>query len=106
MVLLGEVWWHDEGEFGIADVIGFRPQRLWMASANGTASSRGNLESGLWLQDPALLREAQKSLTGLLRHSEEFDPDADLLEPDLVEPEFDDVAFAEYLAAMPDEDEQ
>lgn len=106
MVLLGEVWWHDEDEFGIADVISFRPQRLWMASANGTASSRGNLESGLWLQDPALLREAQKFLTGLLRHSEEFDPDADLPEPDLVEPEFDDVAFADYLAAMPDEDKQ
>jgi hypothetical protein len=40
MVLLGELWWHDEDEFGTADMIGFRPQRLWVASANGTASSR------------------------------------------------------------------
>jgi hypothetical protein len=30
MVLLGEVWWHDEDDFGTADVIGFRPQRLWI----------------------------------------------------------------------------
>lgn len=106
MVLLGEVWWHDEDGLGnVADVTGFRPQQLWVASANGTASSRGNLECGFWLHDPALLREAQKFLTRLLRHSEDFDPDADLLEPDLVEPDYDDEAFAEAVASMPDWDD-
>lgn len=110
LALLGEVWWHDEDEFGhVTDVIGFRPQRLWVASANGTASSRRNLECGFWLHDSALLREAQNFLTGLLRHSEDFDPDANTLEPDLVEPDYDDAAFAEAAASMrewdDDEDE-
>jgi len=105
MVLLGEVWWHDEDEFGDADVIGFRPQRLWVASANGTASSRRNLEFGFWLHDPELLRQAMQFLTELLSHSEEFDPDADVLEPGLVEPDYDDAAFAEALASMPGWDE-
>jgi hypothetical protein len=105
MVLLGELWWHDEDEFGTADVTGFRPQRLWVASANGTASSRRNLEFGFWLHDPELLRQATRFLTELLRHSEDFDPEADALEPDLVEPDYDDVAFAEALASMPDWDE-
>lgn len=105
MVLLGEVWWHDEDEFGgVADVIGFRPQRLWIASANGTASSRSNLEFGLWLNDGVLLREAQRFLTNLLRHSEDFDPDANLPEPDLVEPDYDDMAFAEAAALQDWED--
>jgi hypothetical protein len=101
MVLLGEVWWHDEDEFGSEDVIGFRPRRLWVASANGTTSSRSNLEYGFWLNDPAVLREAQGFLSRLLRHSEDFDPDADDPEPELVEPSYDDVAFAEALAAEP-----
>ncbi|TMQ99253.1 hypothetical protein ETD83_18035 [Actinomadura soli] len=53
MLLLGELWWHDEDELGgVDDVISFRPQRLWLASANGTSSSRENLEFGLWLDDP------------------------------------------------------
>ena len=105
MVLLGELWWHDEDEFGPAEVIGFRPQRLWVASANGTASSRRNLEFGFWLHDPELLRQAKRFLTELLRHSEDFDPGADALEPEFVEPDYDDAAFAEALASMPDWDE-
>jgi hypothetical protein len=103
MVLLGEVWWHDEDALGhVADVIGFEPQRLWVASANGTRSSRKSLEFGFWLDDPELLRQAKRFLTELLSYSEEFDPDADVPEPSLVEPEYDDEAFAE---AMPDWDE-
>lgn len=105
MVLLGEVWWHDEDELGgVADVIGFRPQRLWIASANGTSSSRSNLEFGFWLSDGALLREAERFLTNLLSHSEDFDPDADVPEPDLVEPDYDDEAFAEAAALLDWED--
>jgi hypothetical protein len=68
IVLLGELWRHDAGEFDSADVIGFRPQQLWLGSANGTASSRANLEFGVWMADPALLRQAIRFLAGLLRH--------------------------------------
>lgn len=98
MVLLGEVWWHDEDEFGTADVIGFRPERLWIASANGTTSSRANLEYGFWIYDGKLLREAKQFLARLLQHSEDFDPDADTVKPDLVEPGYDDIAMAEAAA--------
>lgn len=98
MLLLGELWWHDEDDFGPADVTGFRPQRLWLGSANGTASSRANLEFGTWHTDPVLLGEAARFLGGLLCHSEDLDPDLHDLEPDLVEPDYDDAAFAEALA--------
>lgn len=97
MVVLGELWWHDEDEFGTADVTGFRPKKLWLASANGTASSRANLEFGVWLTDPALLREATRFLGGLLSHSEDLDPDTPGMEPDLVEPDYDDAAFFEAI---------
>lgn len=95
MMLLGELWWHDEVEFGVGDVIGFRPQRLWLGSANGTSSSRENLEFGVWLDDPTLLHEAKRFLTQVLNSSEGLDPDSHDLEPDLIEPEYDEEAFAE-----------
>jgi hypothetical protein len=98
MVLLGELWWHDEDDFGSADVTGFRPRRLWLASANGTAGSRANLEFGFWVTDPVLLSEATRFLAGLLCHSEDLDPDAQDMDPDLIEPDYDDAALAEALA--------
>jgi hypothetical protein len=106
MILLGELWWHDEDDLGhVADLIGFRPQRLWLSSANGTASSRRNLEFGLWIDDVDLLRAAKDFLTQVLRYSEGLDPDAHDLEPDLVAPDYDDEAFAETVAAYVNDDE-
>jgi len=95
MVLLGELRWHDEDEFGIADILSFWPRRLWVGSANGTLSSRSSLEFGCWLDDPELLRQATQFLTQVLRHSEDLDPDSDVMEPELVDPEFDEQAMAE-----------
>lgn len=106
MLLLGHVWWHDEDEFGSADVIGFRPERLWLGSANGTGSSRANLEFGLWMADPVLLREATRFLAAILRRSENLNPDAHDMEAELVEPEYDDVAFAEAAALLDDVGEE
>lgn len=102
MLLLGELWWHDEDDFGAADITGFRPQKLWLGSANGTASSRANLEFGMWVTDPVLFRQATEFLAGLLRHSEDLDPDAPGMKPDLVEPDYDDAEFAEALANYED----
>lgn len=103
MVLLGDLWWHDEDSLGhVTEVIGFRPQRLWVGSANGTASSRSSLEFGMWLEDPPLLKEAKRFLTQVLQHSEDLDPDTDHSTPTLVEPDFDDDAFAEYLSDYDD----
>ncbi|MFB6887732.1 hypothetical protein ACFCX4_00245 [Kitasatospora sp. NPDC056327] len=107
MLLLGELWWHDEdGLGGVADVIGFTPHRLWVGSANGTESSRRSLEFGLWLDDPGLMRAAQQFLVKVLAHSEELDPASDDLNPDLVEPEYDDEAMWEAMTALLDGDDE
>lgn len=111
MVLLGHLWWHDEGLSGYPeDVIGFTSERLWLGSANATRSSRSNLEFGVWLDDLDLRNGAQRFLAQVMAHSESIDPDGDLFEPDLVEFEYDNAAFAEYLAEfggdpLDDEDE-
>lgn len=101
MLLLGELWWHDEDPLGgVADVVGFTPQRLWLGSANGTESSRRSLEFGLWMDDPALMKAAQTFLVEVLAQSEELDPDSDDLTPDLVLPDYDDEAMWEAMASF------
>ncbi|MFF2205548.1 hypothetical protein [Streptomyces sp. NPDC058145] len=104
MLLLGELWWHDEDGSGtVADVIGFRPSRLWLGSANGTESSRRSLEFGLWTQDPGLMKAAQKFLVEVMAQSEELDPDSNTLTPDLVEPDYDDEQMWEAYTALADD---
>lgn len=99
LVLLGNLWWHDEGPLGdVTDVFGFAPERLWVGSANGTRSSRSNLEMGVWLNDPQLLNAARRFLTAVIRHSEDIDSTNDVLEPEFASFEFDDEAMAEASA--------
>jgi hypothetical protein len=99
LALLGRMWWHDEGPLGhVEDVLGFTPHRLWISSANFTDSSRRNLEFGHWTEEPALLEGAERFLVGLIGSSEDVDPEADFSDPTLAPVEFDDDAFAEYLA--------
>ncbi|MFJ2153201.1 hypothetical protein ACIOHB_31120 [Streptomyces microflavus] len=101
MMLLGELWWHDEdGLGGVADVTGFTPHRLWLGSANGTGSSRRSLEFGLWLEDPGLLKAAQRFLVEVLAQSEDLDPDSDALTPDLVAPGYDDESMWEAMTVL------
>ncbi|GAA3904771.1 hypothetical protein GCM10022244_13670 [Streptomyces gulbargensis] len=105
MLLLGELWWHDEDALGgVADVIGFTPHRLWLGSANGTESSRRSLEFGLWVEDPPLMKAAQTFLVEVLAQSEELDPDSDDLTPDLVVPDYDDEAMWEAMASLADDE--
>jgi hypothetical protein len=104
MLLLGELWWHDEdGSGAVADVVGFTPSRLWLGSANGTESSRRSLEFGLWTQDPGLMEAAQKFLAEVVAQSEELDPDSNTLTPDLIEPDYDDEEMWEALTALTDD---
>lgn len=101
LALLGHLWWHDEGPLGhVEDVIGFRPRRLWLCSANFTRSSRRSLEFGYWTEDHALVHGAERFLLKVMRSSEGLDPDADAFEPDLAPVEFDDAAIAEALGEM------
>ena len=99
LVVLGHLWWSDEGPLGhVEDVIGFKPLRLWVSSANLTRSSRGNLEFGLWTEDTQLVDGATRFLERLISASEGLDPESDNPEPDLAPFEFDDVAMAEAAA--------
>lgn len=99
--LLGHLWWHDEDALGgAADVTGFKPKRLWLASANGTLASRNHLEFGMWTEDPDLLRAARQFLLRLIGESETFDPDSDTYRPELVNVDYDDDAMAEASLAL------
>jgi hypothetical protein len=101
LALLGHMWWHDEGPLGhVEDVIGFKPRRLWVSSANFTQSSRRSLEFGYWTEDAALVEGAERFLLKAIEFSEDLDAEADHLEPDLAAVEFDDVEMAEALAEM------
>ena len=99
LALLGHLWWHDEDAFGfVDDVIGFRPRRLWISSANFTRSSRRSLEFGFWTEEPTLLDGAERFLVKLMGSSEGVDPASDVFQPDLAPYEFDDDAMAGYAA--------
>ena len=106
LALLGHLWWHDEGEFGVEDVTGFTPRRLWISSANFTESSRRSLEFGYWTEGKALMEGAEGFLVRLIAASEGLDPHADLIDPDLASVEFDDEAMWEALGDAPWDDEE
>lgn len=105
LALLGQLWWHDEGAAGeVTDVIGFSPERLWISSANFTASSRRNLEFGFWTEDVSLMTGARRFLVNLMAASEGLDPDADLFEPELADVEYDDEAMRAAISALADDE--
>lgn len=103
LMLLGELTWLEDEEFGLGDTTRFRPRKLWIGSANGTFSSRSNLEIGCWQTQPELLRSAQDFLARILANSEDLDPDADTMKPEQAEPDYDDVAMAEAAAVLDDD---
>lgn len=98
IMLLGQMFWTDEHPSGhFADIIGFRPQRLWLGSANFTRSSRSSLEMGMWTSDPELVAAARTWLLSLISISEPLGVGSDLLDPELLPVEYDDDAMRAYL---------
>jgi hypothetical protein len=61
LALPGHLWWHDEDDFGVADIVRFERRRLWVSSANFTFNSRRSLEFGYWTEDAALVEGASAS---------------------------------------------
>jgi hypothetical protein len=104
LILLGELTWMEDEEFGLGDITRFQPRKLWIGSANGTFSSRSNLEMGCWQTQPELLSSAQDFLAQILANSEDLDPDADAMKPEQAEPDYDDAAMAEAAALLDDDD--
>jgi hypothetical protein len=73
LALLGHLWWADEDGHGYpAEILGFRPLRLWISSANFTYPSRRSLETGFWTEDPALIDGAYTFLSQLMASSEQL----------------------------------
>lgn len=109
IMLLGQMYWTDEHPSGhVMDVIGFRPQRLWIGSANFTKSSRASLEMGMWTIDPGMLAAARQWLLSLIAISEPLGTGSDSMQPELVPVEYDHDAMVEYMrevAAYSDWDE-
>jgi hypothetical protein len=104
LMLLGELTWMEDEEFGLDDITRFQPRKLWIGSANGTFSSRFNLEIGCWQTQTELLSSAQDFLVQILANSEDLDPDANTMKPGQAEPDYDDAAMAEASALLDDDD--
>lgn len=105
MVLVGYLWFSDEGALGhVEDVIGFRAEKLWLSSANGTRSSRRSLEFGVWLTQDELLQGATLSRRG---HSplRRRRPRQRCARTRFLPFKFDDLAMAEAAAESQPEDD-
>jgi hypothetical protein len=99
ILLVGELWWHDEHPSGhVADMMGFRPHKLWVGSANFTTRSRSSLEVGMWTTDPTMLTAARDWLLALIEMSEPLATGADTLQPEYLPVDYDDGAIREYMA--------
>jgi hypothetical protein len=96
LALLGRLWTHDEDDYGFADVTQFTAKRLWVSSANFTASSRRSLEFGYWTEEPELLSGAEDFLLNLIANSEGLDPEEDSFIPDRTLPDYDEDAMWEW----------
>lgn len=79
-----------------------RPVKVWLGSANWTANAPAHLEFGLWSSDPELVRASLEFLRDVVRVSEPFGSTAPRPEPEFVDADWDDDAFAE--AALQDDD--
>jgi len=98
MLVAGRSWvWEDD--FG-AEQGHFTPLRTWMGSANWTEFAPMHLEFGLWSDDPSLLEHNQRFLLNAVRFSQPLDSTTVGPAPELVDCEYDDAAFAEYLAEL------
>jgi hypothetical protein len=98
MLVAGRSWvWQDD--FGY-ERWHFTALRTWMGSANWTSFAPSHLEFGIWSDDPELLNRNQGFLLDMLRFSQPLDSTTAGPEPELVDANWDDAAFAEYAAEM------
>lgn len=105
MVLLGHLWWHDEGPLGhVEDVIGFTPEKLWVGSANGIRNAQSYWECGEWITDPDRVAAAHQHLIDLIRHSESIAAPDEPHRPDIAPYEFDNAAMGEAVGLLHAED--
>lgn len=96
IALVGQMLWSDEHPSGaVVDEMWFVPEKLWIGSANFTASSRRSIEIGMWTADHDLMGAARSFLLDLVKLSEPLGMGPNVLNPELRPIDYD--AFQEYL---------
>lgn len=98
MLLLG-VKVIDEGEYG-EEVPRFVSHRTWIGSANWTKAAGSHIEYGIWCDDQELMRQNRKFLMDTIRFSEPWASASVQPKPEMVNIEWDDDAFAEYVSEL------
>lgn len=96
VLVAGRTWvWEDQwGREGFH----FTPLCTWMGSANWTTFASAHLEFGMWSDDPELLRRNLQFLLNAVRFSQDLDSALEgAPKPELVDSDWDDAAFAEYV---------
>jgi hypothetical protein len=74
----------------------------------GRKGSANNLEIALWSDDKTLVEQSKSFVESVIEFSEPWDSTAESPDPNLRTVEFDDEAFAEYLAeygGFPDDED-
>ncbi|WP_164701519.1 hypothetical protein [Modestobacter sp. KNN46-3] len=96
MLLAARTWvWEDDWGY---EQWHFTPLRTWLGSANWTAAAQSHLEFGLWTDDPELMDANRRFLLDVI--SQPLDSVTDGPEPELRDSDWDNQAFAEYVAEM------
>lgn len=95
--------WRWEGEAGGWDDF-LTPLAAWWGSANWTEAAARHIEVGAWTTDKTACDTVLSFIVDVIRMSEAPTSTAARPEPDLVEAEWDDIAFAEYMAEFGDAD--
>jgi hypothetical protein len=106
LLVLGtaEAWEWDE-EPGMGMNYKLTPKKAWLGSANWTEPSPNHLEFGVWTTDRELVAATFEFVTDVIAFSEPLDTVETDPTPELAQAVWDDAAFAEALADMPDEPE-
>jgi hypothetical protein len=73
----------------------FKPQKVWLGSANWTEGSRSHLEVGFLSHDPEMLNAATDFVADVIAFSEPFDSDCAGPDPNMLPYEEDDAAMWE-----------
>ncbi len=97
LLVLGELRWAEDVIGGGEDLF-FFSRSVWWGSANWTKGSTNNLEIGLWSDDKTLVDQSKRFVESVIEFSEPWDSTAESPDSNLRSIEFDDEAFAEYMA--------
>jgi hypothetical protein len=107
LLVLGELRWAED-VIGGGEELFFFSRSVWGEARTGRKGSANNLEIALWSDDKTLVEQSKSFVESVIEFSEPWDSTAESPDPNLRTVEFDDEAFAEYLAeygGFPDDED-